>query len=478
MGSCISPDNDKLYQPQEYKEDSEIPFAPDGNAPLICDCVEKVRGISGRFKGLKCVRKTIILPSEADPEAQEIQKRKLIQEAKILHYARHHHVIRIVHTYFENKNREQINFAVIMDRADGNMHDYLRPGMLPRRQWFGCLISVIHHIHTLGIRHRDIKPSNILIKGQQVLLADFGISQMGLGKTLPTTNLHRNAQRTREYCAPEVDQGRTRGRSADIFSLGAVFLEMLIAHAYPDGYKELNEVLKRPSHQTPSYAKNIAEVHEWINENLHPVGWQVNVLSVCQRMLQSDRSQRPVAEELYTIWSSLSASVECITCQCEMNVAMTDDNKLVEACKRGSEDDVIRLLKGGANPNTIGAIHHAAERGSKAIVQALLDGGANVDIPNPVGQTALHCAARSGHEDVIKQLLENGADVNAKDENHQTALHGAAGQGYSEIVKLLLEANADVNAEDLEGDTAFHFADRREHFTVLDLLDSYVQNVA
>lgn len=66
MGACISRDNDKLYQPQEYKGDSEISFAPDGNAPLICDCVEKVRGISGRFKGLKCVRKTIILPSEPD----------------------------------------------------------------------------------------------------------------------------------------------------------------------------------------------------------------------------------------------------------------------------------------------------------------------------------------------------------------------------------------------------------------------------
>lgn len=478
MGPCIFQDNDKLYQPQEYKNDSEIPFAPDGNAPLICDCVEKVRGISGRFKGLKCVRKTVILPPEEDPAAQDIEKRKLIQEAKILYYARHHHVIRIAHTYFENENWEQIKFAVIMDRADGNLHHYLRPGILPRRQWFGCLIGVIRHIHTLGIRHRDIKPSNILIKGQQVLLADFGISQMGLGKTMPTTNLHRNAQRTREYCAPEVDKGSTRGRSADIFSLGAVFLEMLIAHTYPEGYKELGEILKLPLHQNPSYAKNIAKVHEWINENVHPVGWQANVLSVCQNMLHSDRSQRPVAEELYTVWSSFSTAGECMTCKCEVNVAMTDDNKLVEACMRGSEDDVIHLLKGGASPNTISAIHYAAERGSKAIVQALLDGGTSVDIPNPVGQTALHCAARNGHEDVIKRLLENGADVNAKDENHQTALHGAAGHGYNGIVKLLLEANADVDAEDLDGDTAFHFAARRKHFTILDLLKSYVQNVA
>lgn len=478
MGPFIFQDDDKLYQPQEYEDESEIPFAPDGNSPLISAGVEKVRGVSGRFKGLKCVRTTIIVQSGADQAAQEIERRKLIQEAKILYYARHHHVIRIVHTYFENRDLGEFRFAVITDRADGNLQHYLRPGMLPRRQWFGCLIGVMHHIHTIGIRHRDIKPSNILIRGQQVLLADFSISQMSLGKTMSTTNLHRNSQRSRQYCAPEVENGRTRGRSADIFSMGAVFLEMLMAHTYPSGYKELSEVLKSSSHQTSSYAKNIAEVHEWINENLHPVGWQANVLSVCQRMLRSSWSQRPSAKELYTTWSSWSMSGECMSCRCEMKVVKTDDNQLVEACMKGSEDDVIRLLKAGANPNTISAMHYAAAGGSKAAVQALLDFGTDVDILNPVGQTSLQCAARNGHEDVIRQLLENGADVNAKDENHQTALHGAAGQGYNGIVKLLLDANADVEAEDLDGDTAFHFAARREHFTVLDLLESRIRNMA
>ncbi|CAP79205.1 Pc06g02120 [Penicillium rubens Wisconsin 54-1255] len=447
MGVCISRRNDELYQPREYKEDCEIPFAPDGNAPLICDCVERVKGTSGPFRGLKCVRKTIITPSGEDSSSQDDKKRKLIQEAKILHYARHHHVIRLIHTYFKKANEEEIKFAVIMDRADGNLHEYLKPGKTPSKRWFGCLIGVIHHIHTLGIRHRDIKPSNILIKDQQVLLADFGISQMGLGKTMPTTNLQRNSQRTREYCAPEVDEGRTRGRSADIFSLGAVFLEMLVAHTYPDGYKELGEVLKTSSSQTSSYAKNILEIHEWIHKNLHPIDWQATILSSCQRMLHPDRSQRPVAEELDSIWSSFSASGECMACNCESVAAMTEDNKLVEACTRGSKDDVERLLKAGADPNTISAIHHAA--------------------------APLHCAARNGHEDVIKLLLKNGANVNAKDENEQTALHGAAGQGCESIIRVLLEGNAEVDTEDLDGDTAFHFAARRDHFNVLDLLERH-----
>ena len=87
----------------------------------------------------------------------------------------------------------------------------------------------------------------MLIKGEKILLADFGISQMGLGKTIPTTYEYRNASRLREYCAPEVDKGSTRGRSVDIFSLGAVFLEMLIAENYSNRFEELNKILKPQS---------------------------------------------------------------------------------------------------------------------------------------------------------------------------------------------------------------------------------------
>ena len=466
----------KSYEPYEYAEDSDIPFAPDGKSPLISGYVEKVEGTSTPFRGLRCARKTIII-EEHSPLRENI-KRRLTEEAKILYYAQHRHVVRFIHSYFQDEDDEKITFALIMDRAEGNLHQYLKPGKFPNSQWFGCLISVVHHIHDLGIRHRDIKPSNILIKDGKVLLADFGISQMGLGKTMPTTNLNRSSARSREYCAPEVDDGRTRGRSADIFSLGAVFLEMLIAHAYrvyPDGYIVLAKMLKPSPQDTSSYAKHIDEVREWMKEQFRLIGWQDSILSICYDMLHPDRSLRPLAEELDSIWASLFSTGKPRACNCAGDVAIAEESKLIEACRWGSLDEVGRLLDEGADPNTMGAIHYAAVRGSKAIVQALLNGEADVDSTNPVGQTALHCASRNGFDDLVELLLQNHANVNAEDENGQTALHGAAAQGNGNIVRLLLEAGADVYSEDLDGNTAFRFAYIRHHSDILELLEAYAR---
>ncbi|KAJ4253467.1 hypothetical protein NW762_010625 [Fusarium torreyae] len=120
------------YTPHIYSDDSEIPFAPDGNAPLISPSVEKVKGTAGQFCGLKCVRKTIIDNTEADEALQLAKKRRIVQEAKVLHYAKHHHIIKLIHTYFMEEKADRIVFSVIMDCVDANFDDFLKPGNSPK----------------------------------------------------------------------------------------------------------------------------------------------------------------------------------------------------------------------------------------------------------------------------------------------------------------------------------------------------------
>jgi serine/threonine protein kinase len=93
------------------------------------------------------------------------------------------------------------------------------------RSFFGCLAGALDYLHKDKIRHRDIKPQNILVKGSHVYLTDFGISLDWENLSRSTTT--EDTAKTPLYCAPEVARWEKRNTSADIWSLGCVFVEML-----------------------------------------------------------------------------------------------------------------------------------------------------------------------------------------------------------------------------------------------------------
>ena len=90
--------------------------------------------------------------------------------------------------------------------------------------------DALEFAHENGIVHRDIKPSNIMVdKRGQVKVADFG-----LAKTLHANEAFTSAATmtgtimgTMAYMAPEQAQGKKVDHRADIYSLGAMFYEML-----------------------------------------------------------------------------------------------------------------------------------------------------------------------------------------------------------------------------------------------------------
>ncbi|KAH7403083.1 kinase-like domain-containing protein, partial [Cadophora sp. MPI-SDFR-AT-0126] len=80
------------------------------------------------------------------------------------------------------------------------------------------------YIHAQRIRHKDIKPTNILVKDDNILIADFGLSKRFSDETTETRSTA--GFKTPGYCAPEVAAHEPRSRASDIFSLGCVFAEM------------------------------------------------------------------------------------------------------------------------------------------------------------------------------------------------------------------------------------------------------------
>jgi serine/threonine protein kinase len=93
---------------------------------------------------------------------------------------------------------------------------------------FGCLCSAVTYLHEQKCRHKDIKPGNILVHNGTVLLTDFGIaldwSERGRDTTTGNVQSYTNA-----YAAPEVALAKPRNSSSDIWSLGCVFLDILVS---------------------------------------------------------------------------------------------------------------------------------------------------------------------------------------------------------------------------------------------------------
>lgn len=109
-------------------------------------------------------------------------------------------------------------------------------GGMPPRMAVEAILQVCEGVafaHSTGIIHRDIKPGNVLVdRSGRCRVADFGLARSADSVRLTRTGMTMG---TFGFMAPEQQDDAVRaGVPADIFSIGATLLSLLIGRAPAD----------------------------------------------------------------------------------------------------------------------------------------------------------------------------------------------------------------------------------------------------
>jgi serine/threonine protein kinase len=207
-------------------------------------------------------RKVLVVPEQF--------KTELINLKDICHEDHGHHLVKYVKTY---ERGEELG-VLLSPVASQNLNDLLltcsrkpverqqnRPGLI---QAFGCLAYGMCYLHNVKrFRHRDVKPHNILYLQKndeegEFMWSDFGLAYK-FGQGVSGT-IDQGFRATPQYEAPEIGKPSSiHGRSADVFSLGCVFLEII--NVLSMGDKETND---RIAIRGAGYYKaNIRALDQW-----------------------------------------------------------------------------------------------------------------------------------------------------------------------------------------------------------------------
>jgi serine/threonine-protein kinase PpkA len=171
---------------------------------------------------------------------------RFVEEYGLLEQVRHSNVLKI----YDQGVTDDVLFIVMEYLAGGTLKQLIGAnGMAPERAW-GVLremAEAMAEVHKMGIIHRDIKPDNILLRGNgAAVLGDFGVAR----------RMHkvRNAGRmeyiagTPYFMSPEQALGEEEDERTDIYSMGAVFFNMLTGEKPYTG-NTLEEIVQQHLHK-------------------------------------------------------------------------------------------------------------------------------------------------------------------------------------------------------------------------------------
>lgn len=172
--------------------------------------------------------KTFNLATAIAPSEQAAFEQRFFTEARIAATIAHPNVVSVHEVGRDEKTG--LLFMALEHVKGESLADRLVRGPMPWRDAASLLSRVaraLNEAHVLGIVHRDIKPANVMIgtNGEPKVM-DFGIAKASTSQLTVAGQVFG----TPAYMSPEQASGEEVDGRSDIFSLGAMFYEMVTGY--------------------------------------------------------------------------------------------------------------------------------------------------------------------------------------------------------------------------------------------------------
>jgi serine/threonine-protein kinase Stk1 len=155
----------------------------------------------------------------------------LHREFVLTAHLHHPHVVRVLHFDIDPRRRCAFLTLELMRGLNLAQLQRERPDGLPwheLREIAMQLLDALAYAHGRGVLHGDLKPGNVMLTEQGLRLFDFGVGQPAEGvlEGLPALRRRRIDAWTPAYAAPELMEGGSLTRAADVYAAACVIYEL------------------------------------------------------------------------------------------------------------------------------------------------------------------------------------------------------------------------------------------------------------